>query len=122
MTDAQIGQAFTALNSYYGTLGTKIDLPSATDVYPSRSGEIITAHYTFVPASGGSPENVSARKVVWETGPSLQRMVQKTAVDNMMSFNRSLNGDWTGPIRLNIFVEDMAGKKFKIPGVSFNNL
>ena len=122
MTDTEIGNVFTALNAYYGTLGTKVDLPIATDVYASRSGNIITAHYTFVPASSGSPENVSARKVVWETGPSLQRMAQKTAVDNLMSFDRSLHGDWTGPIRLNIYVEDMAGKKFKIPGATFTNI
>ena len=122
MTNAQINDTFAALNSYYGTLGVVPNLPYNTDVYATRAGNQITAHYTFVPNSSGALENVSKRKIVWETGPSLQTMVQKTEVDNLLTFDRSLYGDWSGPIRLNIYSEDVNGKKFVTPGVWFGNI
>lgn len=122
LSESEILATHSALQSHYGSIGTRLPLPVATNVSASKLGNIVTATYDFQNHLGLA-ENKAALKVVWEEGELLQTMSQVTAADNLLTFNiTEVGNDFTGAVRLNIFVEDVGGNKFELPGVWFGSL
>lgn len=123
LSEAEIIDTHNALKNHYGgSIGTRLPLPVATNVSASKVGNIVTASYDFQNPLGLA-ENEAALKVVWEEGVSLQTMSQVTTVNNLLTFDvTEVGNNFTGSVRLNIFVEDVGGNKFELPGVWFGSL
>lgn len=119
LDESEIVATHNALESHYGSIGTRLNLPVATNVNAYRNGDTITAEYDFQNPLGFA-EDISSRRIVWEEGVSLQTMTQVTSVDDQMTFSASATGrSFNDSVRLNIFVKDVEGNEFKLPGVTF---
>lgn len=121
LSNQEITNTFNAQNSYY-KLGVETNLPVATNMNVTKNGNMLTASYKFLKPMGFA-EDVSKRKIVWESGAALQRMVQLNTVNDLISFDyTTTNAQINHPYRCNIFVKDVAGNEFKLPAVWFGSV
>jgi len=121
MSTPDIIATFDAVRTYFGAFNTVIPLPTATDISVGRVGNIVTVNYVVTPSS--FTEDISKRIIIWETGPSLQEMVQKHEIDNLKSFDvTTVPGAVNGyPWRCSVFVTSADNKTLKLPGIWFGN-